>query len=294
VGSAGAMLTLPALAAAAGPSSPLTAVALLGYAWLALWAATGREIPHRESVIPLTSRDIEDGEKRAASASAAHPGPQGPNKARPSPTPYGRMLRHPAIWAIVACNFAFHYAFYVVMNWLPTYCDALLGAPLSSLGGLKALPYLIMFAATNAGAWAGDGLMAARRWPPGRARKAVNTAGFGAAVLALLAMPAAGGVGTGMLAVSLTLGTLGLSRGGFAVNHMDVAPRWAGVVMGVSNTAGTVAGVVGVAATGLILERAGGAGVRAGWYAAHAVSALVCTGAAAGFALFARGERLFD
>lgn len=31
------------------------------------------------------------------------------------------MLLSPAVWAIVANNFAFHYAFYVVMNWLPTY-----------------------------------------------------------------------------------------------------------------------------------------------------------------------------
>jgi ACS family sodium-dependent inorganic phosphate cotransporter len=31
------------------------------------------------------------------------------------------MLASPAVWAIVVNNFAFHYAFYVVMNWLPTY-----------------------------------------------------------------------------------------------------------------------------------------------------------------------------
>jgi ACS family sodium-dependent inorganic phosphate cotransporter len=31
------------------------------------------------------------------------------------------MLSSPAVWAIVVNNFAFHYAFYVVMNWLPTY-----------------------------------------------------------------------------------------------------------------------------------------------------------------------------
>ncbi|GJT46722.1 hypothetical protein Tco_0955437 [Tanacetum coccineum] len=29
----------------------------------------------------------------------------------------------------------------------------------------------------------------------------------------------------------------------FGVNHMDIAPRYAGIVMGVSNTAGTLAGM---------------------------------------------------
>jgi cyanate permease len=38
------------------------------------------------------------------------------------------MLAHPAVWAIVVNNFTFHYAFYVVMNWLPTYFDKARGA----------------------------------------------------------------------------------------------------------------------------------------------------------------------
>ncbi len=44
-------------------------------------------------------------------------------KGRQAATPWARMLRHPAAWAIVVNNFTFHYAFYVVMNWLPTYFD---------------------------------------------------------------------------------------------------------------------------------------------------------------------------
>lgn len=38
-------------------------------------------------------------------------------------TPWARLLSSPAVWAIVINNFTFHYAFYVVMNWLPTYFD---------------------------------------------------------------------------------------------------------------------------------------------------------------------------
>ena len=31
------------------------------------------------------------------------------------------MLKHSAVWAIIINNFTFHFAFYVVMNWMPTY-----------------------------------------------------------------------------------------------------------------------------------------------------------------------------
>ena len=44
-------------------------------------------------------------------------------KWRAPATPWARILGHRAVWAILVNNFTFHYAFYVVMNWLPTYFD---------------------------------------------------------------------------------------------------------------------------------------------------------------------------
>jgi hypothetical protein len=66
--------------------------------------------PSREAVIPLSASEAVAPQQRAPHA-----------KGRPAPTPWGPMLRSPAVWAIVVNNFAFHYAFYLVMNWLPTY-----------------------------------------------------------------------------------------------------------------------------------------------------------------------------
>ena len=53
-------------------------------------------------------------------------------------------------------------------------------------------------------------------------------------------MPMASGAAGGIAATTLTLGALGFARGGFSVNHMDIAPKYAGVVMGISNTAGAL------------------------------------------------------
>ncbi len=52
------------------------------------------------------------------------------------------------------------------------------------------------------------------------------------------------------------------------------------------------AGVVGVQATGLLLQ-AGGPGSLAGWWQACAVAAGLCLAGSAYFAAAARGERLF-
>jgi ACS family sodium-dependent inorganic phosphate cotransporter len=61
-------------------------------------------------VIPLSTND------NARNGSSSSSG-----KGRPAPTPWRRMMSSPAVWAIVINNFSFHYAFYVIMNWLPTY-----------------------------------------------------------------------------------------------------------------------------------------------------------------------------
>lgn len=63
-------------------------------------------------------------------------------------------------------------------------------------------------------------------------------AGLASSAAALLLMPMAWGMASGVGMTTLTLGALGFSRGGFSVNHMDVAPKYAGAIMGISNTAG--------------------------------------------------------
>lgn len=68
-----------------------------------------------------------------------------------------------------------------------------LHADLAHMGGIKALPYLLMFAASNAGGWAGDWVINVRRRSVAAGRKLVNTAGFWSAAVALMLMAGARG-----------------------------------------------------------------------------------------------------
>ena len=61
-------------------------------------------------MIPLSTND-----------GKGHGGGAGGGKGRPAANPWRRMMSSPAVWAIVINNFSFHYAFYVIMNWMPTY-----------------------------------------------------------------------------------------------------------------------------------------------------------------------------
>lgn len=50
--------------------------------------------------------------------------------------PWWAMLKSPAVWAIVSSNFAFHYAVYVLMNWLPTFYENHLNVSLLEMGNV--------------------------------------------------------------------------------------------------------------------------------------------------------------
>lgn len=61
------------------------------------------------------------------------------------------------------------------------------------------------------------------------------------------------------------------SAGGVSANHLDIAPRHAGVVFGVGNTAGTLAGLVAVPGLGYVLQQTGNWSLAFGLAAAHNV-----------------------
>jgi ACS family sodium-dependent inorganic phosphate cotransporter len=207
-----------------------------------------------------------------------------------SRSPQAALLRCVPLWALVVNNFTFHYAFFILMSWLPTLYDAR-GADPTRLGSLKMTPYLIMGVCSNVGGVLAD-LLIARKWGVTRTRKVLNSAGFAAASLALLALPAARSLNATVALACCAMGSLALARGGYSVNHMDIAPRHAGVLMGVSNGAGSMAGMIGPWVTGRILERA--ASTASAWHTACAVPAGLCTLGAVVFAVLGTGERLFD
>lgn len=70
---------------------------------------------------------------------------------------YGRILRCLALWVICMNSFAFHYALYAIMNWLPSYIDDFCHAAASTNPGdgypisemYRGIPFLVMFTFVN-------------------------------------------------------------------------------------------------------------------------------------------------
>lgn len=109
----------------------------------------------------------------------------------------------------------------------------------------------------GAGALA-DQLITKQGWSVRSVRVGLQLAGMlgPAACLMAAVSPLVGGSATAASAlITVGLGLSALTLGAVSVNHLDIAPRHAGMIFGAGNTAGTLAGLVGVPFTGWLLQR---------------------------------------
>ena len=59
---------------------------------------------------------------------------------------------------------------------------------------------------------------------------------------------------TAIIMMTLGIGLNGFAESGFLINHLDIAPAFASVLLGVTNTAGTMSGIISPILTGFIVQ----------------------------------------
>jgi ACS family sodium-dependent inorganic phosphate cotransporter len=212
----------------------------LGLVWLIAWQLKSANGPEEcRGVSPAELALIMD--ERAAGVELA------------DRIPWGRILREPAVWAIVIAHLCNNFGFYIILLWLPSYLSRIFAVPMERLGAYSVVPWIVAFIMQNSSGWIADGLRS-RGMSLTAVRKLMQGSAFALGGLPLLILPVAHTPAMAVALVTLSIGGTALGGGGFVVNHFDVAPRYAGILMGISNTAATVPGIIGVAATGFILQ----------------------------------------
>ncbi|HUX72415.1 MAG TPA: ACS family MFS transporter [Steroidobacteraceae bacterium] len=210
-----------------------------------------------------------------------------PASLRREPIPWRRLLRLPPLWAIVVAHFSSNWLLYVLLAWLPSYFKHTFGVTLADAGLLSAAPWLTAFVMANLAGHLAD-LLLRRGRSPGHVRKLMQTIALGGSGISLLLLPGATSLGAGLLLMCCAAGAGAVSLSGFAPNCFDVAPRQADVIWGISNTFATVPGIVGVYATGWLVDRTGS------FSAPFLLTAAIALLGALVYLVFASGERLID
>ena len=211
----------------------------LGAAWVAVWMYLAADRPETSSRIGAAELELIMSLRSAA-----------PRAVR---VPWAAIAREQAVWAIVVAHFCSNFGFNILLLWLPTYLHHTFGVPLDRVGGYSIIPWIATFFTITFSGWLADTLIA-RGVGVGTVRKSMQSAAFAIGAISLLAVPAAGSAAMAVALLTVAASANGLSSAAFGVNHLDVAPTYAGILMGISNTIATIPGIIGVAATGLIVQ----------------------------------------
>ena len=170
--------------------------------------------------------------------------------------PWRELLSKKPVWAIIIAHFCNNWGLYVLLSWLPSYFSSQLGIGLRSVWIYVAPPWVAAFIMGNIVGVLADRLIA-KGWTVTRVRRFMQLIGSAGPALALVALASVQDANTAVILLTLAMALSSFSFAGFASNHLDIAPRHAGIIFGISNTAGTLPGIIGVALTGLLVQTTG-------------------------------------
>jgi len=169
-------------------------------------------------------------------------------------TPWLKILRSPAVWAIIIANFCDNWEYFTFAACLPSYFKEVLNFSISENGFLSAVPFILCYIFGVGGSFVADWLRYHRILPTGEVRKVFSTAGFLVPACLLVSTSYVGCDYTSLAVTlfSLAIGIQGLNGSSYIVNHLDIAPRFAGILMGISNSIGTISGIIGPYVVGFL------------------------------------------
>lgn len=149
-----------------------------------------------------------------------------------------------------------NYGYETLMTELPSFMKQVLHFNLQDNGLLSALPYLAMWLFSMFISHVADWMISSSRLSLTVTRKIINSIGQFGPAIALIAASYTG-CNPPLTVALLTIG-VGLNGGiysGFKVNHLDISPRFAGILMSFTNCLANFAGLLAPMAAGYITDK---------------------------------------
>ncbi|XP_076452082.1 sialin-like [Babylonia areolata] len=203
--------------------------------WVLVWVWFVRDTPVKDPRITAAERDYiltSIGERPDAKVKLA--------------TPWRKIFTSGPMWGIIIAHLCYNYTNYTLQTSLPSFMKEVLKFDIKKNGALSAVPYLCMAVSAVLVGQLADCLRARGILSTKATRKMLQTISFlgGAASLVLVGYMSCSQRALAVFLLSLCMCFGALNRAGYTVNHIDLAPRHAGVMYGITNTAATIPGMI--------------------------------------------------
>jgi len=241
-----AVTATPFIAVYFGWQAVFYAFGALGFVWFLFWWYYAGDRP----AVPVSSVDVSGSETGAIESAAED------SAAKDKDIPWRMIFSRAPVWAIFVGHFCTNWGLYVLLSWLPSYFSSQLGVNLRSVWIFVAPPWIASFLCSNLSGWIADRMIVSG-YSVTFTRKTMQTIGMLGPAVALSALATADDAVTAVVLLSISLGLASFAFAGVGCNHLDISPRHAGVIFGISNTGATIPGIVGVVVTGMLVDQTG-------------------------------------
>ena len=248
---------------------------IVGLVWFIFWNRNVSSYPAEHKKI--SSKELQYISENAPSSEPA------------KKIPLKDLLLNKPFLAIVAATFANNWSLFVFLSFLPKFIDNELGIDLESriFVILIIIPSIISVLALNAGGFLAD-KMIRNGIKVVKVRKIVNSIGFFGSAFCLFLIPLFESISIIIILICITNLFTGAAAGGFGVNHADIGPNSTGTLVGVASTFGMIAGILGNAVSGLVLE------ITNSWTLIFYIAASLIVMGGLIYLLYASDQKQFD
>ncbi|XP_001654157.2 vesicular glutamate transporter 1 [Aedes aegypti] len=215
--------------------APFFFYGLCGITWYCFWLWLSFEKPRQHPTISL--KELKYIEKSLGD-SVSLPMP------KISTTPWRAMATSMPVYAIIVANFCRSWNFYLLVLYQSAYLKHSFDFKIEETGILGALPHLLMTIIVPFGGMLADYLRKSGLMTTTNVRKLFNCGGFGLEGFFFLVVAHTNSAMGAVTALTLGVAFSGFAISGYNVNHLDIAPRYASILMGMSNGIGTIAGLI--------------------------------------------------
>ncbi|XP_022226100.2 putative inorganic phosphate cotransporter isoform X2 [Drosophila obscura] len=171
------------------------------------------------------------------------------------PTPWLSMFTSPAFLVLIVAHSTHNWGFWTLLTEIPSYMKNILGKDIKSNALLSALPYVCMFGMSFVFSAISAQLNNRNCVSTGASRKLFNTIGTWIPMLTLIGLgyTRADQASLAVVLLCFTVGTNGATYLGFNMNHIDLSPNFAGILMGITNCVANIMSIIAPLLVGVIV-----------------------------------------
>lgn len=207
----------------------------------------------------------------------------------PGAVPWLSIFKSMPFWAILAAHMGQNYGYETLLTQLPSFMKQILHVNIKDNGWQSALPYLCMWIFSNMCSVCADWLIWKRGMTATFTRKLLNAIGLLGPAFCMIGASYTGCSGAATVALlSVGVGLMGATMSAYRINHLDISPRYAGVLMAITNCVANLFALLAPLIAGKITNHKP---TQAAWRTVFFISAGVYFLTALIYQVFASGEK---